>query len=336
MSARRLLIISPSFHGYWRALQDAFTTLGYETSTHRYDEHSTVAAKARVKASELANRVSGRMSTRETVDVAATAKAVDAIRTTNPDVVLLIKADAFGADLWDLLNARPGPHALWLYDEVRRTRHTAATLDAAGLLASYSPLDVSAFRKAGRDVLLVPGAFDTTVTYTPRPAQEVVFVGARYPVREDLLCRLHAAGVPVRAYGRDWSHHLADRARTWRVSTPDLPSARDLPRADAYGVMSGATASLNIHFDQDGFTMRTFETPGVGGLQLVDRPDIGDLYDPGTEVAVFTSPEEAIDLARRAARDDRWSRELRARGQARTLAEHTFLHRARGLESLWA
>lgn len=271
----------------------------------------------------------------EAIDGEATTKAIDAIRTTNPDVVLLIKADAFGADLWDLLNARQGTHALWLYDEVRRTRHTSATLDAAGRLASYSPLDVTAFRQEGRDVLLVPGAFDTTVTYTPRPTQEVVFVGARYPVREDLLCRLHAAGVPVRAYGRDWSNHLADRARTWRVSSPGLPSSRDLPRAEAYGVMSGATASLNIHFDQDGFTMRTFETPGVGGLQLVDRADIGDLYDPGTEVAVFSTPEEAIDLARRAARDDRWSRELRARGQARTLAEHTFSHRARALESLW-
>ena len=38
--------------------------------------------------------------------------------------------------------------------------------------------------------------------------------------------------------------------------------------------MAGARANVNIHGDQDGFTMRTFETCGVGALQLVDRADV--------------------------------------------------------------
>ena len=167
------------------------------------------------------------------------------------------------------------------------------------------------------------------------PSDEVVFVGARYPGREALLTDLATSGVPVRAYGRDWSGHPVDRLRTWRLRQPPVPHGRDLPRADAYAVMAGARATLNVHGDQDGFTMRTFEACGVGALQLVDRADVSRHYEPGVELAVFGSPEEAAELARRAATDRPWADGLRAAGRARTLAEHTFVHRARDLEALW-
>ncbi len=58
--------------------------------------------------------------------------------------------------------------------------------------------------------------------------------------------------------------------------------------------------------------MRTFEARGVGAVQLVDRADGSRYYEPGVELAVFGSAEEAVELARRAAAD-----------------------RARDLEALW-
>ncbi len=337
--APRLLLISPAFHGYWRGLEAAFSSLGYVVQTHRYDEHATLSAKLRVKAIELGRRLPGRTEQHphapEGIDERATAGALAAVAQANPDRVLLIKADSFGSALWERLAARGRPYGLWLYDEVRRTRHTPQTLAHAGALASYSPKDVADLRAAGHAVTWVPGGFDTSVTASTRSTPEVVFIGARYPNRERLLTHLHAAGIPVRAYGRDWSGHPLDRLRTWRVGTPGVPAARDVSRADAYGLMAGARASLNVHHDQDGFTMRTFETPGVGGFQLLDRADVSAFYEPGTEVAVFSSPDEAVDLARRAAVDRAWADRIRAKGQARTLAEHTFVHRARALESLW-
>ena len=59
--------------------------------------------------------------------------------------------------------------------------------------------------------------------------------------------------------------------------------------------MAGARASLNLHGDQDGFTMRTFEACGVGGLQIVDRADVDSLYDPGSELLVFNSTQELVE-----------------------------------------
>lgn len=160
-------------------------------------------------------------------------------------------------------------------------------------------------------------------------------MGARYPARQEVLADLHARGIPVRAYGRDWSGHPVDRLRTWRVGTPSLPAERDVSRAAAYDVMAASAATLNLHGDQDGFTMRTFEAAGVGAVQLIDRADVGDLYELGTEVLTWSSPDELAGLCARALADPVWSDSVRAAARARTLAEHTFDHRVAALEDAW-
>jgi spore maturation protein CgeB len=331
VSGPRLLVLSPVFHGYWRSIERAFTTLGYAVTTLAYDDHPGAVDRARAKVThDLVERLGGPVATRRAEH---TARAAQAVREVDPDVVLVVKGDTFDAELWGLLERRR--HALWLYDELRRTDHTAASLAAAGPVASYSPDDVATLTAQGLRSVHVPLAHDPDIAFTPVPSDEVVFVGARYPGRESLLTDLAAAQVPVRAYGRDWSAHPVDRLRTWRLRQPAVPHGRDLPRADAYGVMAGARATLNVHGDQDGFTMRTFEACGVGAVQLVDRADVSRHYEPGVELAVFGSPEEAAELAHRAATDRAWADGLRVAGRARTLAEHTFVHRARDLEALW-
>ena len=330
-AAPRLLVLSPVFHGYWRSIERAFGALGYDVTTVAYDAHPGWSDRARAKAHELAERLGGAGDARRRAE--HTERALVAVRAAEPEVVLVVKGDTFEAPVWEALAGLR--HALWLYDELRRTEHTHASLALAGPVASYSPDDVATLAAAGLRAVHVPLAHDPEVGFTPRASNEVVFVGARYPTREHLLTSLAASDVPVRAYGRDWSGHALDRLRTWRLNQPAVPHGRDLPRDEAYGVMAGATATLNVHGDQDGFTMRTFEACGVGAVQLVDRADVSRYYEPGVELAVFGSPEEAADLARRAATDPTWADGIRAAGRARTLAEHTFVHRARALEALW-
>ena len=38
MTLRRLLIVSPKFHSYWKSIEGAFRQLGYDVFTHRYDD----------------------------------------------------------------------------------------------------------------------------------------------------------------------------------------------------------------------------------------------------------------------------------------------------------
>ena len=249
--------------------------------------------------------------------------------------MVVIKGDTLEDEFWDSITALP--RITWLYDEVRRTRWDLGMLERIGPVATYSALDDVAFRAAGIDSRWLPLAFDHRLVEpdTLTRNDEVVFVGARYPSRERTLAMLVAQEVPVRAFGRDWSDHPVDRLRTWQWRRPDVPGGRDLDRADAYREMAAALATLNIHGDQDGFTMRTFEASGVGGLQLIDRSDLAGLYEPGVELLPWTGDDELVELCARAAHDVEWADRIRRAGRARTLAEHTFDHRVDVLSGAW-
>ena len=102
-------------------------------------------------------------------------------------------------------------------DPFGEVRHEVP-IERLGPIASYSAADTAALQQRSFTVAHVPLAFDPTMTPTQlRQTDEVVFVGARYPARERLLVGLADAGVPVRAYGRDWSGHLVDRVRDGRM-----------------------------------------------------------------------------------------------------------------------
>lgn len=330
----RLLLLSPVFHGYSTSIAAGFRQLGFEIATHSYDAKQTFGQK-------LSHKLLHELPTRvglgdERPHLRHSTEAADAIRGLRPDVTLVIRGDQFGEPVFDALDDVGSRRFLWLWDEVRRTAHDAASLARYDHLISYSPLDTQAFNDAGRACLHLPNAFDPAMTPTPRHSSEVIFIGARYPRRDELLTAVADADVPLRCYGREWSRHPFDRARTWQLTRPDVPAARDIDRADGYALTAGAPAAINIHGDQDGFTMKTFEVPGVGGVQLVDRDDVSAYYEPGSEVAVFHDAEELVDLCRRAISDDRWGDALREAGRQRTLAQHTWAHRAAEVARLWA
>ncbi|WP_207769254.1 CgeB family protein [Nocardioides currus] len=336
MTERRVLLVSPAFHGYHGAIAASLEARGHTVVRHVYDQHLGMARRVGHQIRhELPQKVgvgSGRRLGRE-----QTAAAIEAVRDTRPDAVVVVKGDALEPSFWEHLSTAGLPRVTWLYDEVRRTRYTPELLSEIGPLATYSILDDEAFNELGWDTRYLPLAFDHRLTIGPaRPrTKHVTFVGARYPSRQFALESLAAAGVPVRAYGRDWSSHPVDRLRTWSVRRPDVTGLRDVDRATAYRVMASSTATLNLHGDQDGFTMRTFEAAGVGALQIVDRTDTAGLYRDGVELVAFTSLEELVDLCHRAASDAEWAESIRAAARERTLAEHTFDHRVAELEAAW-
>ncbi len=335
MNHNRLLVISPSFHGYGIATARAFEAIGYDTDVFHYDEFASWSAKFRNKVQfELPDRLH-RSTAGQRMAHWATLRAAEKIRSTDATRVLVIKGDCLHEEFWAAVASRSLPTVLWLYDELSHMRFQSQYLAAPRAILSYSPPDVEQLGTWGHRAHHIADAFDSFTKFTIAPSDSIVFVGARYASREQEMTQLVAANIDVHAYGRDWSHHPADRLRTWSYTRPNVPASRDIDRSHAYGVMGGAAAALNIHEDQSGFTMRTFEIPGAGGLQFVDRPDIGELYEPGKEVEVFTSTEELVALCQRALIDRTWRDRIAEAGQRRTLAEHTFVHRARQIDPLW-
>lgn len=332
----KLLLISPAFHGYHDSIASGFQQLGYDLQVYCYDSFSTPGMKLRNKALlELPAQLGfSRKQARTEWD---TQRAIQALRAARPQRVLLIKADTLGADFWTELRAMKVPVMLWLYDDLARHDHTMEFLREIGPVISYARQEAQLLADHGVDAHYLPNGYDPALVAPVNSVrEEVVFVGSRYPNRVELMEYLHAQGVPVRTYGRQWSRHPADRLRTWEWARPQIPSHRDISLRQAYAVQAQAAAAINIHGLQAGLAMRTFEVPGNGGLQLVDRQDVAEFYEPGTEVLTFSSKEELAELCQRLITKPQWGAQIRAAGQRRSLAEHTFAHRARTAQEWWS
>ena len=335
MTQHRVLLVSPVFHGYWSALAAALEHNGHSVMTHCFDHWDTGRGRAR---NALAHRG---FVPRHRIALETTNRAISALRAASPSAVLVVKGDALGPEWWEALKQSGVPTVLWLYDELERMNYTYEQLRTVGSVMSYSKNDVDRLRGEQIDASLLPDGYDSLTRFVARPSAAVNIVGARYPERDSAARMLDAHGVRVEAFGREWSQHPWDRLRTGRLRADWLRSSqvschRDVRRSEYYGVMAGSLATLNIHGSgHDGLSMRTFEAPGVGGLQLIDRPSVSEYYEPGAETLVYTSNEELREAVDRARRDTDWARRIREAGQKRTLAEHTLIHRMRQVEARW-
>lgn len=333
--SEKLLIISPAFHGYCHSIADGFRGLGYEVTVHRYDAFDTVKDKVRNKALyELPSKLG--FDGQKAAEKAATSKALEVIEQVKPDKLIVIKADTLGDNFWQAVADRKVPYLLWLYDDLKRHRYTIEFLRSLPAVVSYARSEAESFAAEGINAHFVANGYDPKLAAFPTTrVPEIVFVGSRYENRESILLALKDAGLSVRAYGRGWSHHPFDRLRTWELKRPNLPAERDIPLHEAYRVQAAAAASLNVHGLQAGLAMRTFEVPGMNGLQLIDRPDVAEFYEIGKEVLLYQSTEELIELCQHIIADPRWSDSIRAAGLKRSQAEHTFFHRAQSMDALW-
>lgn len=328
----RILLVSPDFHGYWQALARALEHLGCEVVTHRYD---IATHRVGLLGNILAHRVPS-PKLQAAVDRELTSQAIEALRSARADAVLVVKGDRLTVDWWQALAEQHVRHCVWLYDELANMDYDLGLLAGLERVLSYSTTDVATLQAAEVTSGLLPNAFDSLTPWTPQTIDAVSFIGARYPEREQLLRQLADRGVPVMAWGREWSRHPWDVARTREWRTPGIPTRRDIPRTTYYGVMAGSRATLNIHGrDHNGLSMRTFEAPGVGALGLIDRDEVAQFYEVGTETVVFHDVAEALELLDRAERDPHWAAAISVAGARRTAAEHTFVHRMRTVLDGW-
>jgi len=101
--------------------------------------------------------------------------------------------------------------------------------------------------------------------------------------------------------------------------------------ADMYQVLRRSRVTLNSHIDlagREAGNMRLFEATGVGAFLLTDYKDnLGTLFEPDREVAVWHSIDDCLTIIGRALADDNGRTAIAGAGQARTMAQHTYRHR---------
>lgn len=189
-----------------------------------------------------------------------------------------------------------------------------------------------------RDVRFLPCACDETV-YSPQllRAKERL----RYRSEIALVSWYSKNRVPVvgalkrfdlRIWGRGWRRPDVYEALDGKERSI-LQEERFVPDHEAARIFSAAQIGLNIHSGQShlgGLNARTFDLCASGAFQMVDAiPGMEELMEPGKELVVYRSPQEALDLAEHYLKHPEERAPIAARGRQRTLAHHTYLHRVR-------
>jgi len=211
----------------------------------------------------------------------------------------------------------------------------AGRLRGFDLILTSFPHYVDRFRAAGVPSEYLAIAFDQTVPervgVSLDPAAErphgAVFTGgvnpAVHPAGTALIERLcEAIDLEVWGYGADrldpsspiLAHHHGE---AWGL--------------DMYRVLASSRVVVNRHIEAaEGHAnnMRLFEATGCGAALVTEAaPNLGELFEPGVEVATYRDESELVATVRRLLADDEERIRLAAAGQRRTLSEHTYAAR---------
>ena len=169
---------------------------------------------------------------------------------------------------------------------------------------------------------------------------DVFFCGVAFPSRVRLLKDLAPtlAKLRTRVLGDEWPKDALPFARNQRLPNDALSTH-----------YSRARLTLNMgrdfHYANERFRLepstpgpRTFEAAMAGTTQLyfVESLEIEDYYAPDTEIVLYDSATEFARHAAALLADEAGCTGIAAAAQARTLADHTYAHRARRLLEMLA
>jgi hypothetical protein len=199
------------------------------------------------------------------------------------------------------------------------------------LMLSQLSATVEFFRGAGVRAEVNHLAFEPALldALPAKPAQDIdiSFVGTVSPDHRQRIALLEAVaerhalalfGNPPQALPASSPLHRCFRGEVWG--------------ADMYQALRRSRITLNSHIDMAGReagNMRLFEATGVGAFLLTDFKDnLPTLFAPEREVAAWRSVDACLAAIDRYLADDGARGAIAQAGQVRTLAQHTYRHRA--------
>ncbi|PNW30956.1 UNVERIFIED_CONTAM: hypothetical protein BEN50_20150 [Euhalothece sp. KZN 001] len=105
-----------------------------------------------------------------------------------------------------------------------------------------------------------------------------------------------------------------------------------------YQTLYNSKVTLNNHIDiasQYASNMRLYEATGVGTCLLTDaQQNLKEIFESDQEVVTYSHPEEAVEKVNYLLKTPDERDKIAKAGQARTLRDHTFAHRAEYIEQL--
>jgi spore maturation protein CgeB len=164
--------------------------------------------------------------------------------------------------------------------------------------------------------LFMPEGFNAATYHPSQFPQDipVSFIGGAYGYRPAVVKYLLRHGVPLQTFGSGWPHSgwVNDIVAIINRSVINLGMG-------GIGYLEGIT---NVK-------ARDFEIPGTGGgVYLTSfNPDLAQNFAVGEEILCYSSRDEMLELIRHYLAHPEEARAIAARGRARCLREHRWLHR---------
>jgi spore maturation protein CgeB len=262
------------------------------------------------------------------LDAAAETILLAQIEAFQPDLVL--NQDAFHVDT-ALMRRIKGIGKPILVGQVGIAPSRGEDWTVYDLMLSQLSATLELFRRAGVRAEVNHLAFETALleVLPAKPAQDIdiSFVGTVSPDHKQRIALLEAVaaryqlalfGNPPQSLPASSPLHRCLRGEVWG--------------ADMYQALRRSKITLNSHIDMAGReagNMRLFEATGVGAFLLTDFKDnLHRLFAPEREVAAWRSIEECLSAIERYLADDSARAQIARAGQARTMAQHTYRHRA--------
>jgi spore maturation protein CgeB len=213
-------------------------------------------------------------------------------------------------------------------------------LQRYNLVVTSFPHFVDRFRRAGVRCTYLRIGFDVRVLERLKAegarfaTRDAVFVGTLKRTQHQIgnaalseaseRTQLEVWGYGLEGWSADSPIRRAYRGEAWGL--------------DMYRLLRSARIAVNRHgeiAEDYANNMRLFEATGVGSMLLTDaKRNLGDLFEPGSEVATYTSGDDLSDKIAHYLEHEDERAAIAAAGHRRTLAEHTYRHRMEELADL--
>lgn len=202
------------------------------------------------------------------------------------------------------------------------------------LIFSSFPHFVDAFRQHGLTAYYQPLAFEPKIlealanpSYAERDI-ECSFVGGISSFHQNggMLLEKLSRETPIRI----WGYGIQNAPGTSAVARRHQGEAWG--RA-MFSLLNRSKITINRHSEAastNANNMRLFEATGCGALLITDYKDnLNELFEIGSEVVAYRSPEECVALVRYYLQHPEKAEKIARAGQQRTLREHSYGNRMR-------
>ena len=223
------------------------------------------------------------------------------------------------------------PHVKFIVGQIASPMHHIP-LSCYDIIFSSFPHFTERFRAKGISAYYQPLAFEERVLQTFRTKSfeqrtvELSFIGGvtpdhsgRYQLLETLAnaTPLEVWGYGAEALPSDSPLTARHRGQVWGK--------------DMFARLADSKITINKHIDvaeNNANNMRLFEATGCGALLITDYKDnISDLFEIGREVVCYRDAEECLELVNYYLSNPEEAKQIAARGQERTLREHSYQKR---------